>query len=245
MDEKFENLQLPVIINKEFMFPIPILEQEKYEKFNQNNNQVLLEDSFDYTEYQVVRGQYFARNTEPSILLSNTHFSVNSICLKKLPNIDYIQLLINPKEKKIVIRPCQEMKKDSFRWCTGISKRLPAKISCRVFLGKLFDLMKWNQEYKYLCVGKLITSNQEKIFIFDLSFIKIYCKNRDTGNKKRQAPIYPLSWMEQFGDIEKEHSDSLQVDVFNNYAIFGVKNKKDNSQLNTDKMNEESENKND
>lgn len=96
---------------------------------NESNTKIIeiIEDSsFTFDGYQVVRGEFFAHVYEPSITLNNYKVSVNTACIKKLPNIDYVQILVNPETKKLAVRPCTEDVKDSVKWCTD--KRSPKQI---------------------------------------------------------------------------------------------------------------------
>lgn len=44
-------------------------------------------------------------------------------------------------------------------------KRKPRKILCRMLGVKVFDLMKWNPEYKYKLQGNLIRSKGELLVV--------------------------------------------------------------------------------
>ena len=87
-----------------------------------NQMEVTDDDSFSYDGYQVVRGEFFAHIYEPSFTLNNYKVSVNTACIKKLPDVEYVQILVNPIEKKLAVRPCREEEKDSFRWCSSGKK---------------------------------------------------------------------------------------------------------------------------
>ena len=76
------------------------------------------DEPFSYEGYQVVRGEFFAHIYEPSITFNNCKVSVNTACINRLTSVDYIQFLVNPTERKLVLQPCTEDEKDSFRWCT-------------------------------------------------------------------------------------------------------------------------------
>lgn len=62
-----------------------------------------LDDAFKYDSYQVVRGEFFSHIYEPSISFNNCKVYLNTACLKKLPEVDYVQILINPEEKKLAV----------------------------------------------------------------------------------------------------------------------------------------------
>lgn len=181
--------------------------------------------NFNYDGYQVVRGEYFAHLYEPSITFNRCKVSLNTACLKRLPEVDYVQILVNSEENKLAVRPCSEDEKDSFLWCTP--KRKPKQITCRVFFAKIVDLMDWNPEYRYKLLGKLIKSENEYLFIFDLTATEIYQRTVQEGEKPKtsRTPVFPAQWQNQFGLPVEEHSKQLQVNIFNGYTVFGIKDK--------------------
>lgn len=181
--------------------------------------------SFTFDGYQVVRGEFFAHTFEPTLTFSDNKVYVNTACVKKLPQIEYVQLLVNPDEKKLAVRPCTEDAKDSFRWCSATSKRTPKQITCRVFYGKLLSLMDWNPKYRYKLLGKLIKSNNELLFVFDLNSPEIFVRKVTDDNREitSRTASYPEEWKNQFGLPVEEHQNSLQINIFDGYTVFGVK----------------------
>lgn len=187
---------------------------------------IVVDDTFSYNGYQVVRGEFFAHLCEPSITFNNCRVSVNTACIRKLPEINYIQILVNPIDKKVVVRPCQEEEKDSFVWCTtGKDKKKPKQITCTMFFAKIIDLMEWNPSYRYKLLGKLIYSGDEELFVFDLTSPEIFQRIFKEGEKTKSSrtPVFPSHWKNQFGLTVDEHRKSLQVNIFEGYAIFGIK----------------------
>lgn len=200
---------------------------------SQKQIEITDDDNFSYDGYQVVRGEFFAHMYEPSFSFSSNKITVNSACVKKLPDFDYVQILVNSDEKKLAIRPCDEAEKDSFRWSSlRGSKRLPKSITCRVFFAKVFSLMDWNPDYRYKLLGKLIRSRGELLFIFDLNNPEIFTRiKKDDGKiKTSRTAIYPEEWKSQFGLSVKEHQKNLQVDIFDGYAVFGMQNEKSDAE---------------
>jgi hypothetical protein len=188
-----------------------------------SDKQTILKDSFN--GYQVVRGEFFSHIFEPSITFSNSRVYLNTACLKRLPEVDYVQILINPKNKKLAVRPSNPNEKDSFLWCSARSaKRRPKKIICRIFFAKVFQLMEWNPNYRYKILGKLITSGEEHLFIFDLTATQIFQRVINGGkSRSSRTPVFPIEWQNQFGVPLEEHRKFLQVNVFKDYTVFGVK----------------------
>lgn len=181
-------------------------------------------ESFNYDGFQVVRGEFFSHVFEPSFTLNKSKVSVNKACIRKLPEIEYVQILVNSTEKKLAVRPCLEEEKDSVRWCSSGEKKNPKQITCRIFYAKVIELMGWNPDNRYKLLGKLMKSNDEYLFIFDLNNPEIYQpKVRSDGKYViSRTPSYPSSWQNQFGVTVEEHKKNLQVNIFDGVAVFGI-----------------------
>ncbi len=76
--------------------------------------------------------------------------------------------MINPKEKRMVIRPCDADTPDCLRWATGGGdKEIKNRdMKCNVFSAKVFDLMGWDTQYRYKVLGKPATCDGEFLFLF-------------------------------------------------------------------------------
>lgn len=186
-------------------------------------------DAFSYDGYQVVRGEFFAHVYEPSITFNNCKVSLNTACINRLPDVDYVQILVNPEEKKLAVSPSSEDVKDSFLWCTAKSaKRKPKQINCRMFFAKVVQLMEWNPNYRYKLLGKLIRSGGDYLFIFDLTATEIYQRIISDGEKPKtsRTPVFPAAWQNQFGLPVEEHRKLLYVNIFEGYTVFGIKDVK-------------------
>ena len=194
-----------------------------------NEIEIVKDDDFFYEGFQVVRGEFFSHIYEPSITFNKNKIALNTACIRKLPEVEYVQMLVNPEEKKIAVRPCQEDEKDSFRWRSAGNKLKPKQITCKVFFAKIMSLMGWNPNNRYKLLGKLIESGGELLFTFDLKTPEIFQRitKEDGSVKASRIPQYPEEWKNQFGLPVDEHRESLQVNIFEGYAVFGIKKEKD------------------
>ena len=198
--------------------------QDSYVDEKGRRSKIVYQYDFNFDGYQVVRGEFFAHIYEPSITFNNYKVGVNTACIKKLPEYDYVQILVNPEDKKLAVRPCSEDEKDSFRWCSGTKKRSPKQITCRMFFAKVISLMDWNPNYRYKLLGKLVRSGEELLFIFDLNSPEIYERTikEDGKVKASRKPLFPESWQTQFGLPVSEHKKAMQINFFDDYAVFGL-----------------------
>jgi len=190
----------------------------------ENSIECIEDNNFNFDGFQVVRGEFFAHIYEPSFSLCNYKCSVNTACIRKLPEYDYIQILVNPESRLLAVRPCNEDEKDSFRWCSSTVKRTPKQISCRIFFAKIMNLMEWDFNYRYKLLGKLVRSNNDYLYVFDLNSPQIFKRTvTDEGKiKSSKYAVYPDEWKNQFGLPVMEHQNIVQVDTFNGHTVFSL-----------------------
>ena len=191
----------------------------------QTDEDPVVDENFSYDGYQVVRGEFFAHINEPSLSFNLNKINVNKASLKRLPDTEYVQILVNPEDKKLVIRPADEDSKDAFLWCsTKGEKRQPKQITGRVFFAMVVKLMGWNPDYRYKMLGKLIRSGEEKLLAFDLTAAETYTRTvrEDGKSKTSRKPVFPAEWEGQFGLPVEEHRKQLQINIFDGYTVFAI-----------------------
>ena len=86
-------------------------------------------------------------------------------------------------------------------------------------------LMGWNPDYRYKLIGKVIRSNDEYLIVFDLTSTEVYQRTitEDQKVKTSKIPVFPQEWQNQFGLPFEEHRKSLQVNIFDGYAVYGFR----------------------
>ena len=196
------------------------------------------EPSFDELQevdlhgFQVVRREFFAHVREPSLIFNDGKVGVNTACIRKLPDVEYVQILLHREKKLLAIKPCDELDRYSFQWgSTKNGKRFPRQVTGRLFCMKVCDLMGWIPQYRYKILGTLSRSNGEYIFVFDLQATETYERSITAEGKKisSRIPVFPASWKDQFGIPFEEHQKLLQVNLFDGYALFSLSDKENNT----------------
>ena len=81
-----------------------------------------VDDSFFDDEIDVVRAEYASDSNEPTISFNNCQLYVNMVCIKKFPETDYVQFLINKTKMQLALLPCRGDERDAFLWRTINSK---------------------------------------------------------------------------------------------------------------------------
>ena len=88
--------------------------------------------------------------------------------------------------------------------------------------------MDWNPDYRYKLLGKLIHANGEYLLAFDLTATEVYQRTFPEGKKPKtsRTPVFPAGWQNQFGLPYNEHRQSMQINIFDGYAIYAIKDNK-------------------
>ena len=180
---------------------------------------IIEDEAISLDKFQVVRREFLSNVYEPSIVFDNSTVSVNTACLRKLVDVEYIRFLINPDTRKLIICPCNEDDKDAFRWCSRKNdKRIPKQISCRIFFAKLSSLMGWDPYYRYKILGRVIWNNSKLLILFDLTETEVYRCGPNESN--RRDPAFPSEWKDRFGLSFEEHRKLMKTDFFEEYTVF-------------------------
>lgn len=184
------------------------------------NNSVPLQDTpdeeqeiVDLAGYQVTKSELFSHSKEPAITVWQNRIKFNMACLRKFPGIKYIQILIHPEQRRLIIRPCDPDAPDSLRWANGGGdKELKNRdLLCKIFAGKIFELMDWNEEYRYKILGKPVSCDGEVLFLFQLADFELF-----VSGKSRKSYL-PSDWRNYFGTPVEKHDEVHKINLADGY----------------------------
>ena len=82
---------------------------------------------------------------------------------------------------------------------------------CKIFAAKIFDLMKWDLEYRYKMMGKPAIYQDELLFLFKLTDFELF-----TGGSQRQSYL-PGEWRDYFGTPVERHEERYKIDLADGY----------------------------
>lgn len=123
---------------------------------------------FDLRGFEVTRSEFFDSNRRPAITFSDRRIKFNAPCVKKFGKKNYVELLINPIEQKLAIRPTDKSNRNGVAISVLSSKRYKSReIPAAAFYDTIFAIMGWKREYKYRIIGSLYEHDGEMAYIFD------------------------------------------------------------------------------
>lgn len=180
--------------------------------------------AFTCCDFQVTRGKFMSSAKAPMITFGDFKVWANAACIKKFPGINYVQFGINSDEKKAILRPCSENAKDSLVWCIDKDNiRKPRKVICRLLVARLLELMDWDVESRYRIIGDFVSTDSEKLMLFDLNSAERVHSLKVHSNFIGSTEIiseFPEELRDNFKLPIKEHSRLTKRTVFKDYTVF-------------------------
>ena len=187
------------------------------------------DDEIELGEYEIVRPEFFAHIKEPAFTINVDKISVNTACVRLLPDTEFIQILINRQEKKLVLLPCDETEITGYRWVKiKNGKRYSTQRSGEPFVLTLCRIMDWNPDYRYKILGRLVHSKGRTLIAFDMSSYECFPKRISEDGKKvssRRSAFTSGDWDGRFGPKYAESRRSLQMETFNGFTVISIKGK--------------------
>ena len=182
--------------------------------------------------YQVVRREFFAHMYEAAVTFRYDSLSFNSAAINKIAAAMYVQILINPSKKRMVVKMCDMDEKNATKWCkidkkTG--KRASRRMTARMFCAKLYDLLGWAPDNRYKIQGTVMRCEDETILVFNLEETEIFIPRQigDDALSKSKKSYFPEDWRESFGVTYGELKRSIGVDILEGFALMEVVKPKD------------------
>ncbi|MBR1643398.1 MAG: recombinase family protein [Butyrivibrio sp.] len=170
---------------------------------------------FDLRGYEVARSQFFNTARRISVTFSEKSLFFSLEAIKKL-DTDYVELLVNPIEKLLVVHAVKKDEKHALKWARDEHKGKAKKlIYGKAFIPTLFDIFGWNRECKYRGTGTFVQKDDGAVLIFDMTETEMIIpkgvpiqvnEDEKTGNDKsypseHESSIvaYPEAWITSFG----------------------------------------------
>lgn len=133
-----------------------------------------MQDDFNINEisldgFQVVRGQYFSRQLEPSFTIWYSSVSFNTAAFNALNNCESISIMVNNNTRCVIIKPIPSKDRDAISWLKPPDSKKYRKLECSKFTHQLYDLWGMDKELHYRTNGRLVKADKKLMLLFDFS----------------------------------------------------------------------------
>lgn len=202
--------------------------QEVFDFVRREAAETKTEEEIDLGAYEIVRPEFFSHIKEPALTVNVDKISVNAACVRMMPEVDCVQILVSRKEKKLLLLPCSETEISGYRWSRiKDGKRYPSHRTGEPFVLTLCKIMDWNPDYRYKILGKMIHANGKSLMAFDLTAFECFPKTISGEGRKvsSRRAVFAEEWSGRFGPTYSESKRSMQVSTLDGYTVFSVKGK--------------------
>lgn len=151
---------------------------------------------FDFSAYQILRKEFSSHKYNAAITFSYDKITFNSACIRFYEDTDYVQILIDEKNKRVAIRKCTEFDRHAMQWARRQKrdgKRVSRPIKAPIVCARLFEMMGWDGNSRYKILGTRYIYQNADIVQFMLDDAEIFVTERETddeGNVKRKTKSF-------------------------------------------------------
>lgn len=170
---------------------------------------------FDLSGFEIARSQFFDVQSKMGISFSINNMKFSSECIKKMPGVIYVELLVHPELNLLVIRPSDKKNRCAVKW--NVLKDIyhyPKAINGKAFLPTIFELFNWDKRCKYSVRGIRKTNGTETILIFSMDETEMFYTSEiaESGDSKSSIiSASPIEWNDTFGDEYYRHAQIEEI----------------------------------
>ena len=157
-----------------------------------------VEEDMDIDDFEIVSPEFFSQIKEPSFTVNVNKVYVNAACVRLLPDVEYVKILVSRKRKQVAIEPSDEMDIKAYRWSRVKDGKLYAsQRTGDIFVMMLCEMMGWDPDNRYKIIGRMVHSRGHSLIVFDLTTYNCYPKaasEERKGTGKKRAALQLEKW---------------------------------------------------
>jgi DNA invertase Pin-like site-specific DNA recombinase len=199
---------------------------------------------FDLRGYEIARSQFFDTARKICITLSSDGIVFSTECIRKFNKALFIEMLVQPNEHLLVVRPCTKETRTAIRWANlNEGQYYSRTVSCAAYIKTLYELFGWKSGCKYRVRGIFKQKDNEAVVIFNMKETEIFIPQDTldsarveamtddllpndvrpfTIGPKKDIMAYPSSWANTFGSNFYRHAQARELATFYSQGIWNV-----------------------
>jgi len=154
--------------------------------------------AFDLRGFEIARAEFFESSNKPYVTFSDKKMKFSTTCVRKFASQNVVELLINPLERKLAVRPAEKTNRNSIIWSKSSDLIYhPRDISTAAFSDTLFKIMGWNAKCRYRIQGSLFKRESEMAYIFNAEDSEVFFKSsflpRNIAEDQSDSSLQPFA----------------------------------------------------
>ena len=133
--------------------------------------------------FEVTYSKLFNRFRKFHVTFSTESILFSTACIRHFDNTCYVEILVNPREQLLAVRPCPKEFKNAVKWAKpeGLSIS-PCGINSAVSIRTLYELFNWDFDFKYCMYSIYEHKSDEPFIIFNTQKTGFVISNRLSFN---------------------------------------------------------------
>lgn len=188
---------------------------------------------FDLRGYEVARGQYFSDTHRITVTFTIHEMKFSTASVRQFTSCSHVEILVHPSKMMFAVRPTDKDNRNHIQWSkVHDAVSVPRTISGNAFLPVLFEILGWNNSYRYRATGQVLQNGTDCILIYSLRdtevFISKNCLKEThtsqealsddilpfTAGAKKDIVAYPADWASNFGENYYAQAYSPEIAEF-------------------------------
>ncbi len=173
-------------------------EQHGYEKPMPEIHIRVEAGDFDMRGFEIARSELFDTIRRPYVTFQDKKIKLSTACVRKLGKDNRVEFLVDPINLRFAVRTAPKESRHAII-CSRVSNGVyyPKEISGAAYLEMLFQLFRWNMDFKYRVSGSLFEKHNEAVYIFNVNdaeaFIKPHMLAGEGAADSDSHTVRPLS----------------------------------------------------
>ncbi len=132
---------------------------------------------FDMRGFEITRAEFFDTARRPYVVFQDKKIKFSTACVRTLGKNNRLEFLVNPIDSRFAVRTAAKDSRHAII-CSRVSSGIyyPKEISGAAFLETLFQLFRWNTDFKYRVSGSLYQRDNEAVYIFHMNDAEAFIK---------------------------------------------------------------------
>ncbi len=180
---------------------------------------------FDFRGFEIARSQFFDMQNRVWARFSVEELKFNIHSIRKLDCIKFIELLIHPFKKLMVIRAVDGEKHTAIKWNKiRDGQSFSTCVSGAAYLKTIFELLQWSTNLSYRVSGFKKGNELETVLVYNLEEAELIVPETTFDEKNdnsdeilpmiksgKSVSAYPTSWASSFGYSYYSHAQAEEL----------------------------------
>jgi len=169
-----------------------------FEKQEQEIHIQIEPGEFDLRGFEVARTEFFDAICRPYVIFQDKRIKFSTACVRKFGKENKVELLVHPIDMRFAVRTAAKDSRQAVI-CSRVSGGIyyPREVSGAAYMETLYQLFRWNTDFKYRVSGTLFQNDDESVYIFNTvdaeAFVKPHMLPEASAAETERGAIKPLS----------------------------------------------------